>query len=380
MERVQGREGKMKLSEYFRGRRVLVTGHTGFKGSWLTRWLVDLGAQVTGFSDEIPTNPSLFELLDCANMCDHVIGDICDQEHIAQVVKDGDFEIVFHLAAQALVRPSYAAPIATIATNILGTGHVMEAVRMAERPCSVVAITSDKCYANEGSLWGFRETDPMGGHDPYSMSKGAAELVIASWRRSYFSEQDSPIRLASARAGNVIGGGDWATDRIVPDCISSLIEGEQIKVRDPTATRPWQHVVEPLGGYLLLAARLGCAGAPQVDEGWNFGPRATDTRSVRELVEHVLDHWGSGSWTDVSSSSTLQEAKTLSLNCEKAAALLDWHPVWDFERAAKETVRWYKVFATQGVEDLRAITLEQLRAYQSEAPIFDMPIEPKHTP
>ncbi|WP_301750315.1 CDP-glucose 4,6-dehydratase [uncultured Erythrobacter sp.] len=366
----------MTLAEYFCGRRVLVTGHTGFKGSWLTRWLVDLGAEVTGFSNEIPTQPSLFELLGCENICDHRIGDICNQDEIEMVVREGAFDVVFHLAAQSLVRKSYADPIATIATNILGTGHVLEAVRHAGHPCNIVAITSDKCYANEGSLWGFRETDPMGGHDPYSMSKGAAELVIDSWRRSYFSDPDSPIRLASARAGNVIGGGDWAQDRIVPDCVSSLIAGKPIKVRNPVATRPWQHVVEPLGGYLLLAARMADTSAAPVDQGWNFGPRAADTRSVRELVECLLDNWGAGSWIDASSRGALDEAKTLSLNCEKAALQLQWHPVWDFKRAVEETVRWYKVFARQDTQALQAITLEQVRAYQSEATIFDLPVRP----
>lgn len=366
--------GTMTLSNYFCGRRVLVTGHTGFKGSWLTRWLIDLGAEVTGFSDRIPTRPSLFEILECEKLCDHRIGNICSLNEIEEVVRDGAFDVVFHLAAQALVRPSYTAPIATITTNVLGTAHVLEAVRLAGRPCNIVAITSDKCYANEGRLWGFRETDPMGGHDPYSMSKGAAELVIDSWRRSYFSEPDSPIRLASARAGNVIGGGDWAQNRLVPDCVSSLIAGEAIKVRNLVATRPWQHVVEPLGGYLLLAARLADTEAAQVDQGWNFGPRATDTRSVQELVECLVNHWGSGSWIDASARTALKEAKTLSLNCEKAAALLQWHPVWNFERAVAETVRWYKAFAMNEKQDLQGITLDQLRAYQSEAEFFNLPI------
>lgn len=369
---------KMTVAEYFKGRRVLVTGHTGFKGSWLTRWLVELGAEVTGFSHEIPTKPALFELLGCEGICKHVIGDIRNLGEIEKVIREGAFDVVFHLAAQALVRPSYTDPISTIATNILGTGHVLEAVRQAGRPCNIVAITSDKCYKNEGSLWGFRETDPMGGYDPYSMSKGAAELVIDSWRRSYFSTPDSPIRLASARAGNVIGGGDWAKDRIVPDCVSSLIAGEAIKVRNPFATRPWQHVVEPLGGYLLLAARMADQGASAetvpVDQGWNFGPLATDTRSVQNLVECLLSHWGSGSWIDASVPAALEEAKTLSLNCEKAATLLQWHPIWNFERAVAETVRWYKVFATQDTEALIALTLEQLRSYQSEAAIFDQPV------
>lgn len=361
----------MNLHAHYAGQRVLVTGHTGFKGSWLVAWLHRMGALVTGYSIDIPTKPSLFEVLGAADMCEHRLGDVNDFASLAACVRDGQFDTVFHLAAQPLVRLSYDEPLATLATNVMGTANVLEAVRAAGLSCAVVVITSDKCYENKGSLWGFRETDPMGGSDPYSMSKGAAELVVSSWRRSYFSGPDAQVRVASARAGNVIGGGDWAADRIVPDCIAALRAGRPIQVRNPQATRPWQHVVEPVSGYLLLGAMLDRnEQGSTVDQEWNFGPESTDVRSVRVLVERIVAQWGGGAWEDASRADAPKEATTLALNIEKAAKLLDWRPVWPFERTVAETVRWYRAFHEDGVAVARARTFEQIAAYEAASPIF----------
>lgn len=361
----------MDIMKYYQGRRVLLTGHTGFKGSWLVTWLHRMGAEVTGFSIDVPTTPSLFDTLGIADLCNHHFGDINDLDSLSKLVREGQFDTVFHLAAQPLVRLSYAEPLGTLATNVMGTANLLEAVRAADHPCAVLVVTSDKCYENLGSLWGFRETDAMGGSDPYSMSKGAAELVVSAWRRSFFSTPDSTIRIATARAGNVIGGGDWAQDRIVPDCIEALKDAQPIQVRNPFATRPWQHVVEPLSGYLLLGALLSDPEtAASVESGWNFGPQSTDVRTVQAVVETMINEWGSGAWQDASQPNALKEAATLGLNCEKAAAHLDWHPVWPFERAVAETAKWYKVFHTDGVDAVRATTLEQIAAYEAASPVF----------
>lgn len=350
------------FTTFYRGRRVLVTGHTGFKGSWLTLWLNQLGAKVTGLSVDIPTQPSLFEVAGVADACDHNFGDINDYDTFARFIDDGAFDIVFHLAAQPLVRLSYVEPLRTLITNVIGSANVFEAVRGAGRPCSIVAVTSDKCYENSGQVWGFRENDPMGGSDPYSMSKGAAELVAASWRRSYFS--DGSIRLASARAGNVIGGGDWAADRIVTDSISALRKGTSINIRNPCATRPWQHVLEPLSGYLMLGAMLNHDIAFGVDEAWNFGPVAQDVRPVRDLVNCIIHHWGSGSWKNTGDAAQPEEAMMLSLNCDKANQRLGWVPLWRFDHAIGETVSWFKAFDANA--DMRELTCAQISSYAEE--------------
>ncbi len=358
----------MSFADHYRGRRVLVTGHTGFKGSWLTLWLNRLGANVTGWSIDIPTRPSLFELADAASVCDHHFGDINDADAIRQFVAAGDFQTVFHLAAQPLVRLSYATPLQTLQTNVLGTANVLEAVRAAGCECAVVAITSDKCYANDGSIWGFRECDPMGGSDPYSMSKGAAELVIHSWRQSYFSAPGSPVRLASARAGNVIGGGDWAADRIVPDCVTALMEGKPVNVRHPAATRPWQHVLEPLSGYLWLGAVLanGWKGR-KFDSGWNFGPPMDGVRQVSDLVDGIVALWGGGEWRNIHKPHAPKEASTLSLNCDKAIQLLEWRPVWGFDRSVAETAVWYREFTRHASTGMNAMTIDQIDRYVADA-------------
>lgn len=352
------------LENAYRGKRVLLTGHTGFKGSWLSLWLNRLGANVTGLSIDIPTKPSLFAIAEVEHVIDHRFGDIRDAELVRTLIDEIQPDIVFHLAAQPLVRLSYSEPIETLSTNVLGTAIVLEAVRAAERHCSVVVVTSDKCYDNDGRRAGYRESDPMGGHDPYSMSKGAAELVVASWRDSYFSKPDSYVRLASGRAGNVIGGGDWAEDRIITDCVDALSRNVPIGVRNPLATRPWQHVLEPLSGYLWLGALLMKGEA--VCTGWNFGPDEDNVRNVNALVQQLIGEWGQGTLSQRSEADAPQEAFALSLNIDKAKAELGWRPVWEFERTIAEVAHWYKAWLA-GSTDMRAMTLAQIEQYERDA-------------
>lgn len=365
-------DGESKASEFrgvYRGRRVLVTGHTGFKGPWLCEWLLALGAEVTGFALAPETTPALFDTLGLASRMTHVIGDVRDLAAVRGVVEKTRPEFVFHLAAQALVRLSYSQPVETYAVNVMGTANVLEAVRLANLPCSVVAVTTDKCYENREWVHSYREEDPMGGYDPYSSSKGAAELVISAYRRSFFSQPSSPVRLASARAGNVIGGGDWALDRIVPDCIRSLERGEAIPVRNKVATRPWQHVLEPLSGYLWLGACLDqpklSAFGTQLKSAFNFGPALSSNRTVAELVAEVLRHWP-GRWEDMSDPAALHEAKLLNLAIDKSYHLLGWFPTWDFASSVSQTVQWYRR-AHQDPSQATAFTREQIEAYRSAA-------------
>jgi CDP-glucose 4,6-dehydratase len=337
----------MSFSNQYAGRRVLVTGHTGFKGSWLCEWLTLLGADVFGYA--LPAEEgALFTQIELAARIHHQEADIRDLATLCAVVKSSRPDLIFHLAAQALVRPSYADPVKTYATNIMGTVNLLEAVRLAGHPCAVVVATSDKCYENQERLQEYREEDAMGGHDPYSSSKGAAELVVASYRKSFFS-QTSAVRVASVRAGNVIGGGDYASDRIVPDCIRALSAGRPVRVRNPAATRPWQHVLEPLGGYLWLGARLQGEGADSsansaLNTAFNFGPAAGSHRSVRELVEEMLLHWP-GEWQDASQPSGLHEASLLHLSADKVRRMLGWEPTWNFEETIAATVDWYRAVA-----------------------------------
>lgn len=354
--------------DYYKSKKVLVTGHTGFKGGWLTMWLNELGAHVTGLSIDIPTKPSFFELTKLDAMCTHNFGDINDLGYLNNFVSEGKFDIIFHLAAQPLVRYSYQNPIETVQTNIMGTANLLEAVRLAGHECIIVAITSDKCYANNGSFWGFRETDPMGGGDPYSMSKGAAELLIDSWRYSYWSSDNSPVKLCSARAGNVIGGGDWAKDRIVPDLVLSLLNGRPLEVRNPDAIRPWQHVNEPLSGYLWLGAVLGKDWKNEkFDSAWNFGPNIEDIKSVHDLIETFFAFYGKGDYVRKTDPGSPKEAKSLILNCEKALRVLDWKPVWGFEKSVEETAAWYKNYIDDRSLDLSAFTIQQIRKYINDA-------------
>lgn len=369
------------FKDIYQNKRVLLTGHTGFKGAWLAEWLLSLGAEVTGLSLPPPTEPALFDQLGLAKRLDHRLGDIRDQATISAALKACDPHYVFHLAAQPLVRLSYDIPVETYATNVLGTAHVLEAVRLAKKPCTVIAITTDKCYENREWVHSYREEDAMGGFDPYSSSKGAAELVINAYRRSYFSPHTdaaapgSGIRLASVRAGNVIGGGDWALDRIVPDCIRALQRGESIPVRNKVATRPWQHVLEPLSGYLWLGAALSAderpAYASPLASAFNFGPALTSNRTVATLVQEVLKHWP-GKWEDRSDPKAVHEAKLLNLATDKAFHFLKWQPVWNFEKTIAQTVGWYRDCVT-GTTDARTLTTRQIAEYASTAKTMGLP-------
>ena len=365
----------------YRGRRVLVTGHTGFKGSWLAEWLLGLDAEVIGYSLPPPTSPALFEQLGLEGRVRHILGDVRDLAALTQVVRDAKPEFVFHLAAQPIVRASYAQPVETYATNVMGTVNLLEAVRQADRPCSVVVITTDKCYENREWVHSYREEDALGGYDPYSSSKGCAELVVSAYRRSFFSTPNSVIRLASARAGNVVGGGDWAADRIVPDCIRALQRGAPIAVRNKHATRPWQHVLEPLSGYLWLGACLArpemAPGGPQPPAtSFNFGPAISANRSVASLVEEILRHWP-GHWEDRSEPRAVHEANLLNLATDKAYHLLGWRPVWDFTASIEQTVRWYRASAEAGADDnaarAQAFTCGQIERYQADARTQGLP-------
>ena len=356
--------------EAYRNKRVLVTGHTGFKGSWLCEWLLALGAEVHGYSLPPPTRPSIFNQLKLAKRIQsHTIGDVRDLDSLVRTVRRVKPDFVFHLAAQALVRLSYMLPVETFDINVMGTVNVLEAVRnvfcCGIKPSglqtSVVCITTDKVYENMEKGRPFKETDPFGGHDPYSASKGACEIAISSYRRSFFGTSDSPVWVASARAGNVIGGGDWAKDRIVPDSIRALRQGCAIPVRNKTSTRPWQHVLEPLSGYLALGAAL--AARKRFDEvcgGFNFGPTPHANRTVKELVEEMLK-WEEGSWVDKSDSHAVHEAGLLNLSIGKARRILGWKPRWGFAETVKQTMGWYGAVA-HGM-DPRLATQEQIVAY-----------------
>jgi CDP-glucose 4,6-dehydratase len=351
----------------YAGKRVLVTGHTGFKGSWLCEWLLVLGAEVTGLALPPPTTPALFDQLGLSRRVRDRRGDIRDLATVRAAVAAARPDFVFHLAAQPLVRLSYVQPVETYATNVLGTVHLLEAVRLAGAACAVVVVTTDKCYENTGRAQAYREEEPLGGHDPYSSSKGAAELVVSAYRRSYFSAPDSPVRLASARAGNVIGGGDWAPDRILPDCIRALQQGRTIPVRNPGATRPWQHVLEPLGGYLWLAAQLAAVPSPRGDVAgaFNFGPTAEANRPVAALVEEVLKHWP-GRWENRSDPRAVHEAMLLNLAIDKAQRVLAWKPAWDFAATVAQTVEWYRQIS-QNPALAADLTRRQIAGYAAAA-------------
>jgi CDP-glucose 4,6-dehydratase len=344
----------------WRGRRVLITGHTGFKGSWLSLWLHRLGAEVTGFALPPPTDPSLFEQARVAELVRHVAGDVRDLATVEQVIQETRPDVVFHLAAQPLVRYSYDEPVETYATNVMGTVHVLDACRRAASVQAVVCVTSDKCYENREWDRAYRENDAMGGHDPYSSSKGAAEIVVSAYRRSYF--QDG-ARVASARAGNVIGGGDWAQDRLVPDIIRALIAGQPPLIRSPQSVRPWQHVLDALGGYLLLAEKL-LEGGDLYSSGWNFGPAETDTRPVAYVADQLLSAWGAKGW-DSPAEPQRHEAVQLRLDSAKARAELGWLPVLSLDEALAQTAEWHK--QVHGGADPREVTLREIGDYMDKA-------------
>lgn len=356
-----------ELAKAYYGKRVLLTGHTGFKGSWLSLWLSALGAETMGYALPPPTEPDMFGLCGVAGHLEHVVADVRDRARLCAEVQRFQPDVVFHLAAQPIVQLSYHEPMETLETNIIGTANLLQAVRHLKQACAVVIVTSDKCYENRGWMWGYRESDPMGGSDPYSMSKGACELVIASWRRTYFADPQALVRLASARAGNVIGGGDWAQDRIVADAISALSRQQPIGIRNPAATRPWQHVLECLGGYLLLGKKLMEPGGHAYTDGWNFGPRTESVCTVARLAELIVGAWGSGSWQECrGSAAQAKEASVLSLSYEKAHRLLGWSPAWSLEETVARTVEWYKAWRDGGA-DLEAFTLQQIEDYTRAA-------------
>lgn len=328
--------------ECYQGKRVLVTGHTGFKGSWLCEWLLALGAEVYGFSNGIPTRPSLFSQLRLSKRIRMDLrGDIRDRVAVKAAMTAIKPDFVFHLAAQPLVRESYEQPVETFDTNVMGTVHVLDALRFLENKCNVVLVTTDKCYENKERMRPYKEDDPMGGYDPYSCSKGCDELVISSYRRSFFNDPSADVWIASARAGNVIGGGDWAKDRIIPDCFRALQRGESISVRNKCSTRPWQHVLEPLSGYLALGAALDArTDFESVASGFNFGPNPNANRTVKDVVEELLLH-AKGKWVDQSDPCAVHEAGLLNLDIRKAARVLRWKPTWNFAETIEKVADWH---------------------------------------
>jgi CDP-glucose 4,6-dehydratase len=354
-------------SQFWEGKRVFLTGHTGFKGGWLSVWLKDLGADLTGYALPPPTKPNLFEAANVSSGMTSIIGDIRDPVALTKALCDAQPEIVIHMAAQPLVRLSYEQPVETYSTNVMGLVHLFEAVRKSPGVRAVANVTSDKCYENKEWVWGYRESDAMGGYDPYSSSKGCAELVTAAYGRSFFNPEsygEHGIALASARAGNVIGGGDWALDRLVPDIMRAIEAGHPVNIRNPHAIRPWQHVLEPLSGYLALAQKLYEAG-PVFAGGWNFGPADTDAQPVEWIVDRLVQMWGEGArWKLDGRSNPLHEAHYLKLDCSKARSALGWRPLWDLEQALHRIIDWHKQ-SLQGA-DMHANTLAQVRAYQKE--------------
>lgn len=345
----------------FEGKTVLLTGHTGFKGAWLAIWLKRLGAHVIGYALQPPTNPSLFEMSGLAQQITHVLADVRDTAHLERLIREHKPDFIFHLAAQALVLESYRDPLETFSANVMGTASVLEGVRRAEHPCAVVVITTDKVYENRNWTYGYREVDPLGGHDPYSASKAAAEIVTASYRSSFLAA--GGVKVASARAGNVIGAGDWSAHRIIPDAVRALNQGETLIVRSPNAVRPWQHVLEPLSGYLWLAAKLAQPDGEKFASGWNFGPLPA-VYTVRDLVNAVVREWGSGEWRSEQDPNAPHEANLLSLSIEKAIGALEWLPVWDFEATVRETIQGYKRMIGG---DAQGVCVEAISTYEAAA-------------
>ena len=353
---------RMVNPDFWRGKRVFLTGHTGFKGSWLALWLQQLGAEVFGFALVPPTTPNLFTVAGVAAGMQSQLADIRDGAALRQAMLACQPQIVLHLAAQPLVRQSYRDPVETYATNVMGTVNLLEAVRACATVRAVVNVTTDKCYENREWLWGYREDEPMGGHDPYSSSKGCAELVSSAYRLSFLAP--AGIALATARAGNVIGGGDWAEDRLVPDILRAFAQNQAVVLRNPLATRPWQHVLEPLSGYLCLAEQLFAHGQAQA-EGWNFGPRAEDVQPVQWIVEHLARRWGAGASWALDSSAQPHEAHALRLDISKAAQRLGWHPRWALATALDHTVAWHHAWLAG--QDMQALCLQQIAAYAPAA-------------
>ena len=354
----------------FAGRNVFVTGHTGFKGSWLCLWLHRLGARVTGYSLQPPTNPSHFEIANVGSVMerDHR-ADIRDEKHLGAAMRDARPDLVIHLAAQSVVRTGYQMPRETFDVNVMGTVTVLDVIRALDRPCSVVSITSDKCYENREQRWGYREEDAFGDGDPYGGSKGAAEIAIRSYRQSFFPPHrlaKHGIKLASARAGNVIGGGDWTPHALIVDVVKALSEGNPVDVRSPNAFRPWQHVLQALSGYMTLAARLLDSDDPELCSGWNIGPLPGSEIPVSEVVNLFLEEWGSGSWNDVSDANAPHEAAILRLAIDKALWDLPWCPSWSTRETLRRTAEWYRTYLV-GERSMREVSLEQIECYERAA-------------
>jgi CDP-glucose 4,6-dehydratase len=354
----------MVTSTFWAGKRVFITGHTGFKGSWLSLWLQQLGATVTGYALDPPTNPSLFEVARVARQMHSVTSDIRDIDKLCLIIKKAAPDIVFHMAAQPLVRYSYSNPVETYAINVMGTINLLEAVRKTGSVRVVVNITSDKCYANDNREHGYVETDPMGGYDPYSNSKGCAELITAAYRDSFFNSAafgKHHVALASARAGNVIGGGDWASDRLIPDVLRALSEKKTILIRKPSAVRPWQYVLEPLNGYLMLAQNLFTDG-PIYAEGWNFGPENDDAKPVKWIVDQLIYRWGGDARWTKDNNENPHEAYYLKLDCTKSHQRLNWRPRWNLSVALDELVAWHKAY-DEGL-DMHMVCRKQIEKFQ----------------
>ncbi len=351
------------FNNIYAGKRVFITGHTGFKGSWLCLWLHALGAEVTGYALEPPTDPSLFESTRIEELITSIHGDVRDLDGLQRAMAKAKPEIVIHMAAQPLVRDSYKEPVETYDINVMGTVHLLEAVRGCHGVRAVINVTTDKCYDNREWVWGYRENEPMGGYDPYSNSKACSELVTAAYRNSFFNPEkytEHGVAVASARAGNVIGGGDWAQDRLVPDCVRALLNNKPIIIRYPNAIRPWQHVLDPLYGYLFLAMKLHETGTPFA-QAWNFGPHGSDARPVEWIVQEICALWGNGASYHVDRGSHPHEANYLKLDCSKAKAELHWQPKWPLDTALKKTINWTKAY--QQGQDMAQVCLQQIKEY-----------------
>jgi CDP-glucose 4,6-dehydratase len=355
----------MKPSFWSR-KKVFVTGHTGFKGTWLSLWLQQLGAEVTGFSLQPPTQPNLFKVVQVEHGMNSIIGDIRDSEMLTNIIKKTEPDIVIHLAAQPLVRQSYVDPVLTYSTNIMGTIHLFEAVRQTPSVRVVINVTTDKCYENKEWMWGYRENEPMGGFDPYSSSKGCSELVTAAYRNSFFNilrDDKHQVAIATARAGNVIGGGDWANDRLIPDVLRAIETGQSIKIRNPNATRPWQHVLDPLNGYLLLAEKLYIEGLAFA-EAFNFGPTEEDSKPVQWIVEQLIENLDEKARWYVDDGMHPHEANYLKLDCSKARVMLGWNPKWNLTHAIQAIIAWHRVYrANPSSETMRSLCLQQIKEF-----------------
>ena len=354
-------------NNFWQGKKVFLTGHTGFKGSWLSIWLKMLGADVTGYSLLPESEPNMYTVTHNDREMRSIIGDIRDITLLRKTIREVKPDIVIHMAAQALVRQSYHEPVETFQTNVLGTVNVLEAVRQIDSVRTVLCITSDKCYENREWVWKYRENDPMGGWDPYSASKGCSELIVASYRNSFFNNDlydQHGVAVASARAGNVIGGGDWGADRLIPDIVRSFSEGKSVLIRNPGAVRPWQHVIDLLRGYMLLTERLYEKG-PEYGEAWNFGPGDDDERSVREIVDSLAKLWGRGASWKLDTNEQLHEAYTLKLDSSKSRSRLSWHPLFSMDLALELVTEWYKQYYS-GDKPPREITEEQIRRMQAQ--------------